>query len=109
MKNRRQPWDEENIGSHFYREARRLWQLEESKPSITTIQAACILGTILSMDGKDKVGFMFYYQAIKMGKEMGFFQEPTLLQEEYESLYGSNPRYFRACAVTEWALLRLEK
>lgn len=108
VQNRHQPWNEENIGSHFYQEARRLWQLEEHKASITAIQAACILAATLNTEGKDKIGFLFLYQAIRMGRELGFFKQP-ILPQEYESLRRLDPRFFRGCAVTEWALLRFEK
>lgn len=31
-------------GQHFHDEAIRLWNLEEGRPSLTNIQALCVLG-----------------------------------------------------------------
>jgi hypothetical protein len=59
VKDRNKPLSESSIQTSFYYEARRLWDLEESRDSLTKVQAGMILCkcTILLIDVKIHIVF----------------------------------------------------
>ena len=100
---RGQPWNDRYLGSHFLRETRRLWQIEESKASLTTIQAALLISFSLIVDGKDKVGWTFVAQAVQMSQDLGLFA-PSPPATVDAAARNSGNEWNHARAVTAWAV-----
>ena len=107
IEHRGQPWNDRNLGSHFFREARRLWQIEESKASLTAIQAALLICFSLNIDGKDKVGWTFVSQAVQMSQDLGLFAAlpPARVNSSERN---SDNLWNHARAVTAWAVFNFE-
>jgi hypothetical protein len=57
-------------------EAKRLWELEADKPSITTIHASIVLDTIHSMCGLDTIGKKYLHHGIRLAHEMRLLEGP---------------------------------
>ena len=107
IEHRGQPWNDRNLGSHFLRETRRLWQVEEGKASLTTIQAALFICYSLNIDGEDKVGWTFVSQAVPMSQDLGLFATSPLVKVNSTERDSSNP-WNHARTVTAWAVFMYE-
>ena len=96
---RQEPWVDRNIGSHFLKEARRLWEIEESNPSLTTVQSAVVLASTMGMEGKDRLGWQFLEKGLQMAKKIGLFETTSPSLNEDSLLY-------RARAITAWSIFK---
>ncbi|KAI0174869.1 hypothetical protein BJ166DRAFT_575040 [Pestalotiopsis sp. NC0098] len=68
-------WSPKELRYQFLAEARRLWEREQSRNHITSIQAAAIISYVLTCDGVDKVGFQYLQSSIRMADAMGMFRQ----------------------------------
>ncbi|KAF2635167.1 hypothetical protein P280DRAFT_474082 [Massarina eburnea CBS 473.64] len=57
-------------GDHFFEEARRLLH-EDETPSLTTMQALCVMAMREPSAGRDSSGFMYMGRCMRMGIELG--------------------------------------
>lgn len=62
----------------FSKEAERLMELEQDTPSLTTIQAMCILSILEASRGRSEESTFYCGQAIRMAVEMGLHLEVDL-------------------------------
>ncbi|KAF2169515.1 hypothetical protein M409DRAFT_52055 [Zasmidium cellare ATCC 36951] len=85
-------------GRHFHDEALRLWALEEYRPSLTNIQALCILSLKSNYRAKDRLGLTLIPIAVQLNNELPL--------NEYQRRYVDNDFYRRDFAVarlsTHW-------
>ena len=103
---RGQPWSHHYLGFHFLQEARRLWNIEEGKTSLTTIQAALLLCFNLNCDGKDKLGETFISHAVRLSQDLGFFaSSPSVTGNG--TVHGSDDQWKHVRAVTAWAVFNV--
>ncbi|CAO2647272.1 Nn.00g081940.m01.CDS01 [Neocucurbitaria sp. VM-36] len=107
IKDRQKPFSETSMTTMFYKEARRLWDLEEGKDSLTKLQAGICLFMVLGKYGRDKVGYTFLLEACRIGRDLGLFQSQPVgaspqLSSEAQRKWG-NVR-----AVTAWALFNFQ-
>jgi hypothetical protein len=71
-------WNPESLGSIFVAKAKKLWAVEEAhERSLTTLEAALIINTIVNMFGIDRLASAYLVQAIDTAHELGLF-EPTI-------------------------------
>ena len=90
-------WDPRNLGYKFTAEARRLWDIAQDEPCLTTIQAALLFNMLYACHGLDRLGFVFLEYAVAQGSQLGLFQpEPNLGYTE-EIAQG-----FTAWAIFNW-------
>ncbi|KAI3571860.1 hypothetical protein IWW34DRAFT_824616 [Fusarium oxysporum f. sp. albedinis] len=63
--------------------SKRLWAVEESRErSLTTLQAALIINTIVNMFGIDKLASAYLVQAIDIAHELGLFEPTTYIMHK---------------------------
>ncbi|EGU73866.1 hypothetical protein FOXB_15623, partial [Fusarium oxysporum f. sp. conglutinans Fo5176] len=76
-------WNPNSLGYRFLAEAKRLWAVEESRErSLTTLQAALIINTIVNMFGMDTLASAYLVQAIDIAHELGLFEPTTYLKHK---------------------------
>ncbi|OAL32788.1 hypothetical protein AYO20_07744 [Fonsecaea nubica] len=64
------PDDLDTWGEHFYDEARRLWDREEGRSSMTNLQGLYLLMLYQNMRGKDQLGWSTMSQVVHMYRDM---------------------------------------
>lgn len=79
--NRAEFWNPTNLGYRFLAEARRLWELEAGKSSVTTVQAGLIISITCNIDGIDKIGWSYLHQAVDMARNMQLFKSSVALKD----------------------------
>ncbi|KAF2465245.1 uncharacterized protein BDR25DRAFT_337166 [Lindgomyces ingoldianus] len=97
----------DNVLTLFYREARRLWELEEGQDSLPRLQSALLLFVVLGKHGRDKVGYTFLVEACRIAQDLGLFtlSETTSAQKPQEVPL---EKLERARTVTAWALFNFQ-
>lgn len=105
IKNRWDPLGDNHLNM-FYKEARRLWDLEEAD-SLTKIQSAMILYIIIGSHGRDKDGDTFLVEACNKGKALGLFDASvpdTLHKPEVMEV----TKWLKLRTVVAWALFNFQ-
>ncbi|ETS78157.1 hypothetical protein PFICI_10219 [Pestalotiopsis fici W106-1] len=74
-------WNPRELRYQFMAEARRLWEREQSRNHIASVQAAAIISYVLNCDGVDKVGFQYLQRAIRMADDMGIFKQYNMVAD----------------------------
>ncbi|KAF5677558.1 nitrate assimilation regulatory nirA [Fusarium heterosporum] len=73
-------WNPSSLGFKFLEEARRLWTLEIAHHrSLTTLQAALVLNTVVNMFDMDSLSSAYMVQATKIAHELGLFESTTYI------------------------------
>ncbi|KAJ4330572.1 hypothetical protein N0V87_009878 [Didymella glomerata] len=103
VKDRNKPFAENSIQTSFYYEARRLWDLEEGKDSLTKVQAGMIFYLVLAKYGRDRDGQRFLLEACISAQNLGLFDHESP-QNKTTPTHISVDRWRRARAVTAWAV-----
>ncbi|SPJ82035.1 related to nitrate assimilation regulatory protein nirA [Fusarium torulosum] len=76
-------WNPNSLGSKFLDEARRLWILEiTDQRSLTTVQAALVLNTVVNMFDMDSLSSAYIVQATKIARELGLFESTTYIMNK---------------------------
>ncbi|CVK88335.1 related to nitrate assimilation regulatory protein nirA [Fusarium proliferatum] len=89
-------WNPNNLGYKFLEEAKRLWIVEVTyNRSLTTLQAALVLNTIINMFDMDHLSSAFLVRSIEIAHELGLF-EPTT--------YIMNKKLRNSYDLTAWSL-----
>ncbi|KAI0837274.1 hypothetical protein F5Y06DRAFT_287886 [Hypoxylon sp. FL0890] len=94
MKNRAEYWLPDNLGYRFLAEARRLFELEEAKPTITTVQAAAIINLICNNNGLDEISWCYTYKSLEMAQSLSLFSPSPDESKEWQI----------AAGMTAWCL-----
>ncbi|KAF5716657.1 NirA-like nitrate assimilation regulatory protein [Fusarium globosum] len=89
-------WNPNSLGYKFLEEAKRLWIVEVThNRSLTTLQAALVLNTIVNMFDMDHLSSAFLVRSIEIAHELGLF-EPTT--------YIMNKKLRNSYDLTAWSL-----
>lgn len=88
-------WSPQNLAYQFLAEARRLWEIQDGKSSLTAIQAAIILNIIYDCNTMDKIGRSYMLQAAAMAHDLKLFSPPDKAMPK---------KLQRARAFTAWCL-----
>ncbi|KAJ4377619.1 hypothetical protein N0V83_000446 [Neocucurbitaria cava] len=107
VKDRQKPFSETSMTTMFYKEARRLWDLEEGKDSLTKLQAGLCLFMVLGKYGRDKVGHTFLLEACRIGRDLGLFQSQPL-EASWSRSSETQRKWENVRAVTAWALFNFQ-
>ncbi|KAI1759115.1 hypothetical protein GGR53DRAFT_524115 [Hypoxylon sp. FL1150] len=73
MKNRAAYWLPDNLGYRFLAEACRLFELEQTNPTITTVQAGAIINLTTNINGIDDISWGYMDKSIKMAESISLF------------------------------------
>ncbi|KAJ9609741.1 hypothetical protein H2200_006069 [Cladophialophora chaetospira] len=73
-----EPEDSDTWGEHFYDEARRLWEREEGRVSLTNLQGLYLLLLYQNMHGKDQLGWSTLSIMIQMYQDMGLSHQTKI-------------------------------
>ncbi|KAI6750893.1 hypothetical protein HG530_014343 [Fusarium avenaceum] len=89
-------WNPNSLGSKFLEEAKRLWVLEiADQQSLTTVQAALVLNTVVNMFDMDSLSSAYILQATHMAQALGLFESTT---------YIMNKKLRNSYDLTAWSL-----
>ncbi|KAK6084403.1 C6 transcription factor [Seiridium cupressi] len=92
-------WNPKELIYQFTAEAKRLWEREQARNHITTVQAGAIIGYSLNCDGLDKIGFRYLRLAISMAKDMGLFSpQPRAVDSKRQAVF----------SATAWGLFDMQ-
>ncbi|KAG5932622.1 hypothetical protein E4U53_001242 [Claviceps sorghi] len=94
-------WNPDTPLYRFLAEAKRIWELEYSRPRITTIQAGIIIDVIHHFSGLDEVGQPYRLHAIVMAYRMRLFHRTG---DEADDRI-RNGKAFAAWALYNWETL----
>ncbi|KAK3368671.1 hypothetical protein B0H63DRAFT_497828 [Podospora didyma] len=94
-------WNPHTLGYQFHAEAKRLWESEQNRNRLTTVQAAILLNLVYSLNGADRLGQIYTSQAIAISKELGLFEKPA----DWESM---SPKVRIVRTITAWGLYGYE-
>ncbi|KAH8646343.1 hypothetical protein BX600DRAFT_490687 [Xylariales sp. PMI_506] len=86
MPERYKYWNPHSLGYLFLAEAKRLWELETGRRRLTTVQAAMLLNTLLTMNGMDKLGWTYIIQAAGVAQQLRLFDADLELKNERERM-----------------------
>ncbi|KAF5596564.1 nitrate assimilation regulatory nirA [Fusarium pseudocircinatum] len=76
-------WNPNSLGYKFLEEARRLWIVEVThNRSLTTLQAALVLNTIVNMFDMDPLSSAFLVRSIEIAHELGLFEPTTYIMNK---------------------------
>lgn len=92
-------WNPSTLSYRFMAEAKRLWELENDQPSLTTIHASIVLDTIHSMCGLDTIGKKYTSHGIHLAREMRLMEGPPQRLSKREKT---------GWAFTAWVLYSLD-
>lgn len=99
------------LGEHGFRsqtfelEAYRLWQLENHRATLPTVQALCMLGWRAGADGRDRQGRTLLTEALSLSHDLRLHQNPARLHDGYHNLPPAQIRLQRGRNVTAWAIV----
>ncbi|KAI1382785.1 uncharacterized protein F4822DRAFT_96676 [Hypoxylon trugodes] len=89
MKNRAEYWKPDNLGYRFLAEARRLFELEQADPMITTVQAAAIINLTCNFNGIDELSWFYTYKTFEMANAMSLFSPTQDESKEWQVVAGT--------------------
>lgn len=89
MKSRAEYWLPDNLGYRFLAESRRLFELEQTHPTITTVQAAAIINLTCNLNGIDEISWMYTYKSLEMAKSMSVFSPNPNETREWQLVAGT--------------------
>ncbi|KAK8094150.1 hypothetical protein PG997_000835 [Apiospora hydei] len=73
FKSRAAYWHPDNMGYRFLAEAKRLLELDQGSPKITTVQAAAILNSVCIINGIDELGWPFLLKSLSLARQLDLF------------------------------------
>ncbi|UKZ84703.1 uncharacterized protein TrAFT101_000603 [Trichoderma asperellum] len=93
--NREQFWVPQSLRYRFLAEAIRLWELENIRVDLVTVQAATLLNLVYSHNGMDKIGEVYLNHALQKAQQLDLFGDHATIDNE---------RMFHARVFSAWAL-----
>ncbi|KAF2703392.1 hypothetical protein K504DRAFT_177266 [Pleomassaria siparia CBS 279.74] len=105
VRDRSKPFGD-NVATLFYKEARRLWELEEGQDSLPRLQAALCLYMVLGKHGRDKVGHTFLVEACRIARDLGLFRVSSSSSQRPRRV--PQDKWEKTRAVTAWALFNFQ-
>ncbi|KAI0381668.1 hypothetical protein F5Y04DRAFT_288489 [Hypomontagnella monticulosa] len=89
MKNRAEYWLPDNLGYRFLAEARRLFELEQANPTITTVQAAAIINLTCNLNGTDEISWVYTHKSLEMAQSISLFSSRPDESKEWQVAAGT--------------------
>jgi len=98
--NRSEFWKPDSLLYRFLAETRRLWELKQGKPRITTVQASIIITELYAALAADKLGSAYAERGLAMAYELHLFDRTDEAQ---------NPAMRRVRENTAWAFFSMQR
>ncbi|KAL7948831.1 hypothetical protein V8C42DRAFT_230446 [Trichoderma barbatum] len=92
-------WRPDTLVYRFLAEAKRIWEVENSKPRITTIQAGIIFNVFHNLCGLDEIGQPYRIRALDLAHEIRLFDS---------TVGGRDYKVQRNMAFLAWSLFNWE-
>ncbi|KAH8632172.1 hypothetical protein IG631_13855 [Alternaria alternata] len=89
-------WNPDSLPYRFLAEAKRLWELEDGAPKLTTVQAGCLINAAMNDFGHDTLGFSYMLKALSMAQKMRLFA-PRVDHDKFE-----HAKSFTAWGLSSW-------
>lgn len=99
---RTDPSNSRTAGDHFFAEAKRLL-FEDETPSLTTVQALCVMAMREPSTARDSSGFGYMGRCIRMCVELGLH-----LKHDASSVLGLTPSEIEVRKVTFWGCFTVD-
>jgi hypothetical protein len=96
-------WDPDTLTYRFLAEAKRLWELEDGDPKLTTVHAGFLISASMDVIGQDKPGLEYTVKALSIARRLGVLQAP-LLDDSYGRSVFLDRKYEDAKSFTAWGL-----
>jgi hypothetical protein len=90
-------WDPETLSYRFLAEAKRLWELEDDEPKLTTVHAGCLINSAMDVNGHDKPGIAYAQKALSIAQELGIFRAPLTGDQRLK-----DAKAFTAWGISTW-------
>ncbi|KAF3310802.1 hypothetical protein TWF173_009159 [Orbilia oligospora] len=97
---RSDPHNPNSLGHRFIEEAIHLWHVECNQPKLTTIISGMLLCEVVSVNGKDHLGYMLFQSTVSLYHRL--FE-----QRESSGKLRRDEKMERALGTTVWGLFRL--
>ncbi|KAH5549732.1 hypothetical protein HBI27_015420 [Parastagonospora nodorum] len=94
-------WDPDTLTYRFLAEAKRLWELEDETPKLTTVHAGCLINAAMDVNGHDRPGIAYARQALSMAHELGVFRAPLIGDPKL-----NDAKVFTAWGVSTWLTMQ---
>jgi hypothetical protein len=95
--NRTSFWDPDTLAYRFLAEAKRLWELEDEEPKLTTVHAGCLINAAMDVNGHDKPGIVYALKALNIAQELGLFRAPLTEDQKL-----NDAKAFTAWGISTW-------
>ncbi|KAI2468404.1 hypothetical protein F4781DRAFT_269312 [Annulohypoxylon bovei var. microspora] len=92
--NRAKYWLPDNLGYRFLAEARRLFELDQANPAITTVQAGAIIHLTCNTNGIDDISWHYIHKSLEIAQGLSLFSPSLDEAREWQV----------AAATTAWSL-----
>lgn len=93
-------WNPDSLLYRFLAETRRLWELKQRKPHITTVQASIIITVLYAALAADKLGSAYAERGLAMAHELQLFDAASEVQ---------SPAMRRVRENTAWAFFLMQR
>jgi hypothetical protein len=90
-------WDPDTLTYRFLAEAKRLWELEDDEPKLTTVHAGCLINAAMGVNGHDKPGITYARKSLSIAQELGIFRAPLTDDPKL-----NDAKAFTACGLSTW-------
>jgi hypothetical protein len=81
----------------FLAEAKRLWELEDKEPKLTTVHAGCLITAAMDVVGHDKLGILYAQKALSIAHDLGLFRAPLTDDQRM-----NDAKAFTAWGISSW-------
>lgn len=90
-------WDPDTLTYRFLAEAKRLWELEDREPKLTTVHAGCLINAAMDVSGHDKTGIAYATKALSIAHELDVFRAPLTGDQKMK-----DAKAFTAWGIASW-------
>lgn len=90
-------WDPDTLTYRFLAEAKRLWELEDGEPRLTTVHAGCLINAAMDVIGHDKLGVVYATKALSIAHDLGVFRAPLKGDQKVNDAMA-----FTAWGISSW-------
>ncbi|KAF3914105.1 hypothetical protein AA313_de0205703 [Arthrobotrys entomopaga] len=103
---RSDPHNPNTLGYRFIEQALKLWHEDSQEPKLTVILSGMILCEVLSVNGKDELGYLFFQSAVSLYEKLSEKRTAASKNPRAKSP-NSDSKMERALATASWGLFRL--
>ncbi|KAJ5171393.1 Transcription factor [Penicillium coprophilum] len=88
-------------GQNFFREAQRLWEVEDDEHDLPNIQALLVMCCVFKCQGRVRKSWMMLNQAVQLARDIGLFDTPAVFKNKV------SPEIERVRSITAWGVFNM--